>query len=40
MTDPKTIPERFDTARDGAEFAGVLQGLFAGLEKAMDDDDA
>lgn len=36
MTDPKTIPERLDAARDGAEFAAVLQGLFGALERAMD----
>lgn len=32
--EPKTIPEQLDAARDGTEFAAVLQGLFAGLEKA------
>ena len=41
MTDqPRTIPEKLDAAQDGLQFAQVIQGLFAGLEKAMDDDDA
>lgn len=35
--EPKTIPERLDAARDGQEFAAVLQGLFGALEKAIDD---
>jgi|LakMenEpi03Aug12_release.lakeMendotaPanAssembly.Ray.scaffolds.fasta_scaffold125766_8 hypothetical protein len=40
MTDqprPKqTLPEALDAARDGKEFQQVIQGLFRGLEVAMD----
>jgi hypothetical protein len=28
-----TIPEQLDAAENGQEFAGVLQGLFARLER-------
>jgi hypothetical protein len=32
--------EAFDAAEDGPAFGGVLQGLFAALEKAMDEEAA
>ena len=38
MTEPKTIPERLDAARDGQEFAAVLGSLFTALEQAMDEE--
>ena len=38
MTDPRTIPELLDAARDGREFAAVLGGLFTALEKARDEE--
>ena len=40
MTEPKTIPERLDAARDGTEFAAVLGELFGALEKAREEGDA
>ena len=39
MTNPRTIAEQLDAARDGTEFGAVLGGLFAALEKARDDDE-
>lgn len=37
MSDGKrTLPEALDAARDGTEFQRVLQGLFVGLEQAID----
>ena len=39
MTEPKTIPERLDAARDGTEFAAVLGSLFIALEQARDEVD-
>lgn len=38
MDEPKkmTVPEALDAARDGREFQQVIQGLFAGLEAAID----
>ena len=39
MTDPKTFPEKLDAAKNGAEFAAVLNDLFTALEKAIDDED-
>ena len=38
MTDPKTIPEQLDAARNGAEFGAVLGNLFAAVEKARDEE--
>lgn len=38
MTEPKTIPEKLDAARDGQEFAAVLANLFAALEQAIDEE--
>lgn len=38
MTDPKTFPERLDAAKNGEEFASVLNGLFSALEAAMDEE--
>ena len=38
MTDPKTIPEKLDAARNGDEFAQVLNDLFTALEEAKNDD--
>ena len=38
MTEPKTLAEKLDAARDGREFAAVLGGLFAALEQARDED--
>ena len=35
-TEPKTFPEQLDAAKTGQEFATVLGGLFAALEKAME----
>lgn len=32
----RTLPEALDAARDGIEFQKAIQGLFAGLEEAMD----
>lgn len=34
MKEPKTLPEMLDAAQDGKEFAEVLGGLFAALDKA------
>lgn len=34
MNEPKTIAEKLDAAQTGEEFAGVLGGLFASLERA------
>ena len=34
-----TFPERLDAAKDGTEFAAVLQGLFGALEQAIDSTD-
>ena len=39
MDEPRTIPEKLDAARDGQEFASVLQKLFSALERAREDDD-
>lgn len=39
MDNPKTIPEKLDSAKNGEEFATVLQGLFSALERAMDEED-
>jgi hypothetical protein len=36
VTEPKTFPEQLDAAKTGQEFATVLGGLFAALEKAME----
>lgn len=35
----RTIPEQLDDAKDGAEFAQVLHGLFGALEAAKDAED-
>ena len=32
----RTLPEALDAAKDGNEFMQVIQGLFKGLEVAMD----
>jgi hypothetical protein len=32
----RTLPEALDAAKDGKEFQQVIQGLFRGLEAAMD----
>jgi hypothetical protein len=40
MTEPKTVAEKLDAAQTGDEFAQVLGGLFAGLEKARDAEEA
>ena len=34
----RTLPEALDAARNGAEFGQILQGLFASLEKAIDNE--
>ena len=34
----RTWAEAFDAAEDGPAFGAVLQGLFAALEKAMDEE--
>ena len=36
---PTTIPEKLDAARDGKEFAQVLNNLFGVLERAKDEAD-
>lgn len=36
MTEPKTVPEMLDAARDGTEFGAVVMGLFAAAAKARD----
>jgi hypothetical protein len=39
VSDPepkRTLPEALDAARDGKEFQQVIQGLFRGVEAAMD----
>lgn len=36
---PMTIVERLDAAESGEEFGQALQGLFAALERARDDDE-
>lgn len=38
MSDPKTLAEQLDAARNGVEFAQVIQGMFRTLERRMDDD--
>jgi hypothetical protein len=38
MTEPKTVAEQLDAAQSGKEFGQVLQGLFANLEKQMDEE--
>jgi hypothetical protein len=38
MTDPKTLAEALDAAQTGEEFAQVLAGLFATLERQRDDE--
>lgn len=35
--EPATLAEHLDAAADGAEFGRVLMGLFAALERGMDD---
>lgn len=35
-TEPKAFAEQLDATRDGEEFAQVIHGLFAGLERTMD----
>jgi len=37
--EPRTIVERLDAARDGAEFAAALNLLFGALERAARADD-
>lgn len=37
--EPKTIVEKLDAARDGHEFAQVLNNLFGALERAKDEAD-
>ena len=39
MTEPKTVAEQLDAAKDGQEFAQVINGLFGALERMSDDDD-
>lgn len=34
----KTLPEALDAAQTGEEFGQVLQGLFASLERARDEE--
>lgn len=36
--EPRTVPEALDAAKNGAEFASVLNGLFSALERARDSD--
>lgn len=38
MSDPKTFPEKLDAAKNGQEFAAVLEELFTALQEAKDDD--
>ena len=38
MSEPKTVAERLDAAESGEQFGRVLQGLFASLEQAIDDE--
>lgn len=38
MSDPKTLAEQLDAARNGEEFGSVIQGLFRTVEQQMDDD--
>ncbi len=38
MSDPKTLAEQLDAARNGEEFGQVIQGLFGDLKRQMDDD--
>lgn len=38
MSDPKTLAEQLDAARNGEEFGQVIQGLFRTVERQMDDD--
>ena len=35
----KTLPEALDAAQTGEEFGQVLQGLFASLERAKDEEE-
>jgi len=35
---PMTIPEQLDSATDGEQFGRVIQGLFAALEHAIEED--
>ena len=39
MTEPKTVAEQLDAAKDGQEFGQVILGLFGTLERAKDDAD-
>ena len=39
MTERRTIPEQLDNARDGQEFARVINRLFGILEQARDEDE-
>ena len=39
VTEPKTVAEQLDAAKDGQEFAQVILGLFGALERMSDDDD-
>jgi hypothetical protein len=34
MSDPKTVAEQLDAAKNGDEFGGVILGFFAALDKA------
>ena len=39
MNEPKTVAEQLDAAKDGQEFAQVINGLFGALERMSDDAD-
>lgn len=36
--EPRTITERLDAAQNGEQFGNVILDLFAGLERARDDE--
>lgn len=39
MTEPRTLAEQLDAAENGEQFANVLMGLFATLDKARREDE-
>ena len=40
MSEPKTVAEKLDAARNGEEFGQVLNGLFAALDQARAEEAA
>lgn len=38
MTEPRTLPEMLDAAKDGQEFGAVLMGFFNAVDKAREDE--